>query len=218
MRSSWLLLRKEGRLHRFVGQTIPGVVAVVATQYTKQGKWSGTTYTLQLADGVVAIPGHAGWESGTFREALAEATRKPTRTWIEAAAALEVTIAELRQLLSDWKPGAITHWDKVDEELAAVEEEAETSHILSVSFGAPSNRSAKAGFWSWPVRIFLGDEEIARLMPGDKGWATPQVDGPVRVIDVVCSHGMHGGYISLRIAAPEGAKAFHVRMDVELPY
>lgn len=214
MRSSWLLLRKDGRLHRFIGKTIPGIVAVIDAQ--KQGKWSGTKYTLQLADGVAAIPGHAGWEMGTFRDGLEEATRKPARTWTEAAEALDVTVAELRRLLSDWEPGAIMHWDKVDEDLADIEEEAETSHILSVSFGSPTNRSAKAGFWQWPVRIIKDGEEIARLVPGDKGWATPQVDGPVRVIDVECSPGMHGGYVSLRLVAPEGAKAYHVHPDMEI--
>lgn len=46
----WVVLR--GQIHTFTGSAIAGVVAVSSTEYEKKGKWSSTTYRLELTDGV----------------------------------------------------------------------------------------------------------------------------------------------------------------------
>ena len=50
-RNSFLLFVRGDEVIVFHGQDIPGVVVVRGTDYTKSGKWSHTTYRLQLADG-----------------------------------------------------------------------------------------------------------------------------------------------------------------------
>ncbi len=47
----WIVHR--GQIHNFVGWAIDGVVAVTGTRYEKNGKWSNTTFQLELADGAV---------------------------------------------------------------------------------------------------------------------------------------------------------------------
>ena len=47
----WIVLR--GQVHTFVGSAIAGVVAVTNTEYQKNGKWSNTTYDLELAEGAI---------------------------------------------------------------------------------------------------------------------------------------------------------------------
>ncbi len=44
----WIVHR--GQVHTFMGSAIPGVVAVTSTSYQKNGKWSNTTYHLELAE------------------------------------------------------------------------------------------------------------------------------------------------------------------------
>lgn len=47
----WIVHR--GQIHTFSGGAIPGVVAVLATKYEKNGNWSNTTFDLELAPGAV---------------------------------------------------------------------------------------------------------------------------------------------------------------------
>lgn len=47
----WIVHR--GQIHRFDGSTISSVCAITSTAYQKNGKWSNTTYQLELADGAV---------------------------------------------------------------------------------------------------------------------------------------------------------------------
>lgn len=47
-------LEKDGVFHEFKGASIPGICRVVRDEYKKNGKWSYTTWTLQLAEGVHA--------------------------------------------------------------------------------------------------------------------------------------------------------------------
>jgi hypothetical protein len=70
-----------------------------------------------------------------------------------------------------------------------------------------------AGFWSWPVRIFdSAGEEVGRVAPaeGADGWWKPAVTGGmVRLLACERSDGIHGGYVSLRLAVPSGCRAEH---------
>lgn len=73
-RAAFLLLVAQGRIIPFTGESIRGVVVVVAATYTKSGKWSHTTYQLRLGTGVQAIAGREGWCNGTVLEGLSSAT------------------------------------------------------------------------------------------------------------------------------------------------
>jgi len=58
-RCAWLLFIKGDEIISFTGRDIPGVVVVCDTTYKEVGKWSHTTYYLQLADGVCEVVGYA---------------------------------------------------------------------------------------------------------------------------------------------------------------
>jgi len=51
----FLVSRDGERIFEFNGVSIPHVCAVLKSNYTKNGKWSGTDYTLGIADDIVAF-------------------------------------------------------------------------------------------------------------------------------------------------------------------
>jgi hypothetical protein len=194
----------------FKGENIPGVVAVVGTDYEKAGKWSHTTYRLELAPGVRAIAGKDGWETGRFVEGLRDAVRfgRPIDRWIDVANALGVTIQEAMRFLREWRPKAAEALDRVEEAIEAVDTVAdEGAEIVSISFGGPTRRQREAGFWDWPVRVLLDGQEIGRVVRDERlYWVA---FGQVKVLAVESSSGHGGGYVSMRLAVPAGAKAYH---------
>ena len=50
-----LLVKKDGELVKFIGKSIPGVCVITSESYEKNGKWSGSSYSISLADGVVPV-------------------------------------------------------------------------------------------------------------------------------------------------------------------
>ena len=114
-RAPWLLLIKEGVVTPFLGQPVFGLVDAVGTSYTKNGKWSYTTYRLMVTDDVRSIPGKQGWETGTFREGLASALGVAhIDTWAEMSAALGVSVEECKRFLRLWKKTAAEAFDAAD--------------------------------------------------------------------------------------------------------
>lgn len=64
-----------GKIHTFKGGHIPGVVAVMATTFEKNGKWSNATYDLQMPDGACPVlllaPLHGQvWQENSRRAAF----------------------------------------------------------------------------------------------------------------------------------------------------
>jgi hypothetical protein len=115
-RDPWLLLVKDGKVYRFTGESIGGVVAVRGSDFRKNGKWSHTKYRLELAQGVRAFSGRQGWEKGTFCEGLGTLAGlgKSCDTWSEVAAALGVTRAAAEDFLRAWKPKAAESLDSAE--------------------------------------------------------------------------------------------------------
>jgi hypothetical protein len=209
-RMPWLLFVKSGKVIRFTGESIPGVVAVVGSDYVQNGKWSHTTYRLELAPGVRAIPGRDGWETETFREGLRAATGQPTDRWYQCANALGVTLAEAQRFLREWRPLAAEHYDQVEAALEAVATETDDDfEEIAVSFGSPTRRQREAGFWTWPVIVARAGQEIGRLTLDSEGYKYEVASGPIRILEQSRSGGYGGGYVSIRIAAPAGSRAIH---------
>lgn len=121
-RGAWLILRKGESLAFFERASIPGWCVVQTRQFKKDGKWSHTTYRLQLSDDVVAIPGRQGWESGGFLEGLGAAASQPKPgTWAEAAKCLGVPVDVAKAFLRATKKVSAEHLDKVEAELAGLQ-------------------------------------------------------------------------------------------------
>lgn len=205
-RQAWCLLIVGDVVHRFIGDDIAKVVAVVGRYDGKDGKSSYTTFRFVLAPGVRVISGREGWSTGTFAEGLATATnRKDCDTWLEVADALGVSVASAQHFLRAWQPKAAEALDEVDAWLGEMDEIAVPPAEIVFNFGAPTRRQREGGFWACPVLILDADDvEIGCIAPNGDDWTHPVVTGPVRVLAATHASGHGGGYVSLRLIVTEG--------------
>lgn len=208
-RAAWLLLvDRDGLVHAFSGESIPTVCVVRNRDFSKCGKWSHTTYLLQLASGVRALAGRDGWETGRFDEGLACVAQVPViDTWAACANALGVTVQEAKRFLREWRPKAAERLDSIEAELVALEESDESAggdgvEKITISFGSPTRKQREAGFWTAPKWVAPG--VWATLVDPQRDWEADNVAicGCVegKVIDAVHMRGFGGGSRSLTIA------------------
>ena len=205
-RRPWAIIIGPGdELELFSGTSVPGKVAVVGCDYTKNGVWSHSTYRLEVAPGVRFLSGHFGFETGTFTEGLRAATRKPTDRWHEVANALGVSLPVAQEFLRGWLPKAAEKLDQIEADLASLDETSSTGAVtISITYGAPTKKLREQGFWEWPVRILdLDGEEVGRVSPEGEAF------GEVKVLKRQKSSGYGGGYVSLMLAIPENCQAIH---------
>lgn len=211
-RKPFLLFIRGDEVIVFLGENIPGVVVVRGTDYTRNGKWSHTTYRLQIADGIREIAGRDGWETGRFVEGLACAVScKTPDTWADIAKALGVSVPSAMDFLRSWRPKAAAKLDEVEESLMALEEasqQGDESVIVTASFGSPTNRAIREGYWVSPKDIPGYNAEV-RLIDPSKGW----VEGNIAVVGITGaiisvrhSAGMHGGYYAVSVALLPGTE------------
>ncbi|MFA6215538.1 MAG: hypothetical protein WC768_03145 [Patescibacteria group bacterium] len=198
----------------FKEKDITGVVVVKGTDYTQNGKWSHTTYRLQLADDIRHIAGHNGWETCRFAEGLGTAVRcKTPDTWVETAKALGVSVPSAMQFLRSWRPKAAEKLDEVEQALAKLEEASgqETdSVIVTVSFGSPTSRDEADGFWERPKRIREFPPAEIRLIDPEAGWKEGNVTVvgiSGTVLTVKQGDGMHGGYYAVSVGVIPGTES-----------
>lgn len=212
-RSSWLIFVRGDEVIPFAGGDIAGVVVVRGTDYTKNGKWSHTTFRLEVAPGIRHISGRTGWGTGTFAEGLGSAVGKPTPdTWPDMAACLGVSVPAAMEFLRAWRLGAAKALDDVEQKLASLEEAAESPAVdtvtVTVSFGSPRNRDIAAGWWDAPKCIPGFAAEIRKKDAG-RGWGADNIDivGIAgTVISSRHSDGMHGGYYAVQVAVLPGTE------------
>lgn len=212
-RNPFLLFLRGDEVIAFRGQSIPGVVVVRGTDYEKSGKWSHTTFRLQLADGIREIAGRDGWETGRFVEGLGSAVGTSTPdTWADTAKAFGVSVPSAMEFLRSWRPKAAAKLDEVEQVLANLEEASEQqetdSVIVTVSFGSPSNRSIREGYWESPKGIPGYNAEIC-LRDSNKGWTEGNIEVvgiSGTVLSVKHGSGMHGGYYAVSVAVIPGTE------------
>lgn len=215
-RRAWLLLVKGEKIVNFTGQNIPGVVVIRGTDYRKNGKWSHTTFRLELAQGVQAISGRDGWETGRFVEGLHAAVGfdQPIDRWPDVANALGVSVPSAMAFLREWRPAAAEALDEVDAQLEALDEAVNPAAVVDtemvvVSFGSPTNRMIAEGWWKTPKAIPGHDDAQIALVDPEKGWyeGNITVEGIAgTVLSSVHTSGMHGGYYSVTVAVVPGSK------------
>lgn len=212
-RDPFLLFVKGDEIIPFAGSNIGGVVVVRGTDYEQAGKWSHTTYRLQVADGIRYIAGREGWETGRFVEGLGSAVGCATPdTWADTAKALGVSVPSAMEFLRSSRPKAAEKLDEVEQSLANLEEassqEESDSVKVTVSFGSPTNRAAREGYWESPKDIPGYKAEI-RLVNRADGWAEGNIE-VVGISGTVLSmehcRGMHGGYYAVSVAVIPGTE------------
>lgn len=208
-RPAFLLFILNDEVFVFEGKNIPGVCVVVSTKYTSQGVWSYTTFTLKLADGVRPIEGNYGFSTGRFVEGLAEACtlKNVPGTWAEFAKALGVSIVSAIKFLRSYRPKAAEKFDAVDSALNDLEdsqgENSElTAKIITVSFGGPTNRAIREGFWVSNKFIEGFEGAYLRIKTPDLTWTECKVSDieivglTGKVLDVSVSY----PYVSIKIS------------------
>ncbi len=212
MRRPFLLLIRGDEIIPFNKKTIPGVVVVRGTDAKKAGKWSRTIFRLRLADGIRHIAGFDGWETARFVEGLGSAVGCSTPdTWAETANALGVSVPSAMKFLRSWRPKAAEELDEVEQSLIELEEVAEQgtdSEIVTVSFGSPTNRAIRDGYWESPKAIPEYEAEI-RLADPSGGWTEGNIEVvgiSGTVLSVEHSSGMHGGYYAVSVAVIPGTE------------
>jgi hypothetical protein len=80
-----LVIPAEGPVYWFAGGS-DSAVTVTGKQYTKDGKWSHTTWDLEVSDGVRTLVVRQGWESGKWREGFCDALGLPSAAKWDAVA------------------------------------------------------------------------------------------------------------------------------------
>ena len=205
-RSPWLLFIKGDDIIPFKGQSIKGVVVVKGTDYTKQGDWSHTDYRLKIAgNGIRVITGKNGWETGRFTEGLGSAVGcKTPDTWAETAKALGVSVPSAMKFVKSHYPSDGQKLDKVEQELMALEEEPGQKElaIIVVSFGAPTNKDVRDGYWQSP-RGIPGYDGAIRLINPNNGWVKENIEVvgiSGTILDVKWASGRNGGYYAVSVA------------------
>lgn len=194
-----LYLAKGGEVKEFAGETIPGWCAVATAQYTKQGKWSNTTYQLALAPGVRPLhfvsPMHGTWGDNLG-------------SWGEVAERLGLPVDVAQSLIREEYPRTAERLDKLEGFALAVEAEGTTTETVVISFGSPTNRAIAEGYWEAPKSSRTSDGRTVTVEPG-KGeygadWANPVVVEPegAKVISARHTPGMHGGYWTIEVVVP----------------
>jgi len=192
-----LYLAKGGEVKKFLGENIPGYCAIVTAQYEKNGKWSNTTYQLDLAPGVRPLyflsPMH-----GTWGDDLG--------SWGEVAETLGLPVDVAQAIIRAEYPKTAERLDKLEDFALAVEAQGNATETVVISFGSPTNRAIREGYWSSPKSSQTSDGRKVTVEPskGEYGadWYKPVVVEPegAKVISVRHSPGMHGGYWTIEVA------------------
>ena len=203
-RAAWLLVLDGRSVRAFMGEPMEGVT-ILDDSFTKNGKWSHTTYRLVLAPNLRTLAGRDGWDTGTFREGVASAVgAERCSTWSELAAALGVSVTATMTFLRAFRPQEAAALDTVDTQLDALDEatdESNETETIEVSFGGPTRSQRAAGFWVHPKSIPGGGE--LRLVDAQAGWTKGNIRVEGRagaVLDVVHVRGYGGGYVTVTVA------------------
>lgn len=110
-------------IFQFQGKSIPGIVKMVRADFTKNGKWSHNTWTVEPADGVQCATISQDWETGKWLNSMAwsqavDEFKKKTRiiglgSWIPVEIPDKAVIRFIR---ATW-PKIATELDKADSEI-----------------------------------------------------------------------------------------------------
>src|SRR3989344_3705537 len=155
-RNPRLYLAKGSEVRKFTGENIPGFSAVASSRYEKRGKWSNTTFQLDLAPGV--------------------------------------------------------RLDKLEQFALATETEGAATEVVVISFGSPTNRAIREGYWKKSKSSQSSDGRRVTVEPGmgeyGAEWGKPVVVEPERAKVLSSRHtpGMHNGYWTIEVAVPIAQK------------
>ncbi len=194
-----LYLAKAGAATKFQGSNLPGLCVVATEHYEKSGKWSNTTYGLNLATGVRPIemlsPLHGTWGDNLS-------------SWGDAVSELGLPLEATQTLIRAEYPSTAERLDAVETFALEAEAEGGDMEVVVISFGAPTNRAIREGWWSQPKSGRTTDGKNVVIAPADgeygPDWGNPVVVEPegATIIATKRTPGMHGGYWAVEVAVP----------------
>lgn len=199
-----LYLAKGGEVVKFQGENVFGWTAIVAARYEKNGKWSNTSYVLDLANGVRPL---------YFLSPMHQAWGDDYESWGGVAEALGLPVDVAQRVLREEYPATASRLDQLEAFALQLEEKGEEAEVVVVSFGSPTNRQIAAGYWGEPKKGMTADgrEVVVKPGAGSAGgdWYNPEIVAPTGAKVLEASHkpGMHGGYWTIKVAVPSGAAA-----------
>lgn len=195
-RTPKLYLAKGGEVVKFKGVNIPNFCAIAAQKYEAGGKWSNTTYRLELAPGVRAIyflsPLHGTWGDDI-------------ENWGQACETLALPIEKVQRILREEYPRTAKRFDDLEAFVASTGVDTDVEVVL-VSFGSPNARDVREGYWAKPKSSRASDGRTVTVRPveGPYGpeWAKAEVVAPkgAKIISTRHSPGMKGGYWTIEVA------------------
>jgi len=245
-RSSSLVVAKDNRIVAFgklsinnskpaiiVGTLVcelEGLMAILTHKYVQNGKWSGDTWSLALAEGVKAGVLVQGWETGTNYEALGSAGWKECHQALEKLLDCSIDFEHMYDFFhQDPFKAFAKAFDERDEALAAISKPAK-AEVVELRFGAPTNREIKNGYWETSKDVKLSDGRYVRVTPMVDDWSKavatvhgersipdpgpgipwepswtevdpePLKGSAAKILNSLHSSGMHGGYWTFEIA------------------
>ncbi|MDD3293026.1 MAG: hypothetical protein PHI45_02805 [Candidatus Pacebacteria bacterium] len=191
-----LYLAKGDKIARFNGRDIEGFCVIAKSRYEKNGKWSNTTYELEMVPGVRALyflsPMHGVWGENL-------------ESWGEVAESLGLSVDTCKEIIGREYKKTAERLDKIEEFSLSVEKENITSETVIISFGSPTNRAIREGYWEEPKTGYTSEGKEVKISPGEEGgWYKPVVLIPKEAKIIASSHspGMHGGYWKVEVIVP----------------
>lgn len=157
-RTPRLYLAKGGEIRKFTGENLVlGWYAVVTAKYTKNGKWSNTRYQLDLAPGVRPLyflsPMHGTWGDNLG-------------SWGDVAEQLGLPVDVAQTIIRNQYKATAERLDKLEEFALAVEAQGNETETVVISFGSPTNRSIREGYWEKPKSSQASDGRAVTVVPG----------------------------------------------------
>jgi hypothetical protein len=191
-----LYLAKGSEVRKFTGENIPGFAAIAAEVFEKRGKFSNTDYLLILAPGVRPLyflsPLHGVWGDDLA-------------SWGEVAQALGLPVEVAQKIIRAEYARTAERLDKLEAFASEIEAQGATTETVIVSFGAPTRRSIREGYWAKPKTAQTSDGRTVVVEPGPgPDWSKAKAVAPegAKVLDCRYRPGMHGGYWAIEVAVP----------------
>jgi len=200
-----LWFARGGEVRKFEGTNIPDWVVIIRNIFEKKGKWSNTTYDLELAPGVRPLylisPLHGIWG-------------ERYASWGELASDLQLPIEVAKQIVQAEYPRTAERLNNIESWFNKQESVGGKGEIVVISFGSPTNRMIAEGFWKTQKIARTSDGRFVTVRQKEVddsplGWRKENVIAYVEegqeatVVSVARTPGHHGGYVTIEVCVPD---------------
>jgi len=195
-RTPRLYLVKGRECKKFEGAEIYDFCVILKSEYEKCGKWSNTTYELELAAGVKPFyfisPMHGIWG-------------QDYRSWGELIEDLQIPISVAKEIVHNEFMVTFERLEKIEEFQAKAEEENASTETVIISFGNATRRQRDEGYFENEKTGHTSTGIEVVIKPGkENDWYEPEILKPAgaKFIQTIRTPGTGGGYYDVEILVP----------------